>query len=214
MRFRVLFLLSIALLVISCGDSEVAAVEKPKINKAELLARLTASERFWRVEYIIEVKGRDSTHLVNPGDTLDPMTWYGYAYQFLDTQVSLEIVSFGLWGKQDHHDQQKVSIGTMYNKEHRGQWFWDETGQTIQLSNVFRHNTLNGYLDTNHPPTCKNAQEAKALGYPERIKFIMYPEGNQNSEISYVYCMRAMWALERLTNGSTHGVPKSFRVLH
>lgn len=213
MRFRVLFLLSVALLAFSCGDSEVAAVEKPKINKAELLSRLTANERFWRVEYIIEVKGKDSTYLVHHEDTKDSLTWTRYiAYQFSNKMELVAKYCVGPFGKTDYSDQSKLSTGSIYFEDRKGQWFWDEARQTIQLSNFYPKRTLSGHLDTNWLPTCRNAKEAKALGHPERMKLILRPDGNRNSEISYVYCLRAIWSLEILSNDRQKLM--TFRVLY
>ncbi|GAA4447159.1 hypothetical protein GCM10023091_41580 [Ravibacter arvi] len=203
----------IVLLAFSCRDSDITGVERPQIDKTELLSRLTANERFWRIEYIIEVKGKDSTYLVHHEGTNDSLTWTKYiAYQFSNKMELVAKDCIGPFGETDYSDQDRLSTGSMSFEDRKGQWFWDEARQTIQLSNFFPKRTLSGHLDTNWLPTCRNAQEAKALGHPERMRLILHPDGNRNSVISYVYCLRAIWFLEVLSNDRQKSM--TFRVLY
>ena len=192
--------LALLIIIYSCKTKDHEILD-PVVNKAEVIASLTASGRYWRFEQITRKVGNETFDLTKD-PTVVPALTLSINLQFL---ASMEIdvgLGEGIVGDAPYGDQHilKVFPSGQLSKQ---AWQWDNEKNTVTFEMVGTpYFAEKAYMDLTMLPKHINSREAIASGEPERLKFETHQIDPQLGAETYTYILRSAWVLEDIPDGS------------
>jgi hypothetical protein len=215
-----------ALLLISVFSCEKNERPMPTINYELVDSLLAAPGRYWVIERITRISGKEKTEYIYLNDeqkvtgnsSVLGQYWYSGAigaanFQFDINGKITHSTGGGIFGPKPY-----TTTGTFSWDNFRfyyGSWNWNENRSKIQvavpdiLQSVLRQiiqtdpSNFKGYLDPSSYPIYRNVESIKAAGSSERIKIVMESKNKDSSE-SYVFTLRAVWLDSKPQGAKVH----------
>lgn len=192
--------LALLLIIYSCKmkDHEVL---NPAVDKAEIIASLTAPGRYWRFEQITRKVGNETFDLTDD-PILVPTLTLSINLQFLTSQEIDVGLGEGIVGDVAYGDQHILKVFPS-GQLTRQAWRWDDEKNTVTFEmGGTSYFPEKAYMDLTMLPKHLNPAEAIASGEPERSKFEIHQIDPQLGAVTYTYILRAAWVLEDIPDGS------------